>query len=57
MDLAEEYVEFEKTATSETTVDDFFDHCKIPADQRTNFVFAAILKQVQKLVDPLKKEG
>ncbi len=49
MYLAEEYIKFEKTAGPDTTVNDFFDHCNIPAFQRGDFMFAAIMKQVLEL--------
>ena len=57
MNLAKEYIEFEKAAGPEATVDDFFDHCKIPEDQRTNFGLAAIMKQVLELEEKSKMES
>lgn len=55
MYLAEEYIKFEKTAGPDTTVDDFFDHYNIPAHQRSDFVFAAIMKQVSELKEERKE--
>lgn len=50
MDLARKYIEYSKNhAPLGATFDDFFDHCNIPADQRSDFVIAAILKQAEEL--------
>ena len=43
--LADDMIEFEKIATPETTVDDFFDYAGVPTHQRSDFVFCAIVKQ------------
>jgi hypothetical protein len=44
---ADELIKFAKIATSETTVDDFFDYAGIPTHQRSDFVFCAIMKQAE----------
>ena len=49
MNLSKKLVEFTKTADPKATVDDFFDHCEIPQDQRTDFVWAAILNGTRKI--------
>jgi len=48
LNLADEFIKFVETATPDTTVDDFFEHCCVPAENRNDFNFAAIIKQVQK---------
>lgn len=57
MNLAEEYIKFKKTAGPETTVDDFFDHCKVPKEQRTDFAFAALTKQALALEEKRKMKS
>jgi len=47
LNLADEFIKFLKTATPDTTVDDFFDHCGVPSENRSDFNFAAIIKEVQ----------
>ena len=49
MNLAEEYIRFERAAVPEATVDDFFDHCGVSECCRSDFIFTAILKQVLEL--------
>ena len=46
MDLSRKLVEFQKNCSDDTTVDDFFEHCGIPKEDRMDFAFAAILKGV-----------
>jgi len=48
LNLADEFIKFVKTATPDTTINDFFEHCGVPMEDRTDFYFAAIIKQVQK---------
>ncbi len=46
-DLVDKFIEFEKTITIKTTVNDFFDYCEILIHERSDFVFAAILNQLR----------
>ncbi len=43
--LAEKYIEYLEIASEDATVDDFFDYCGIPENNRSDFLYAAILKQ------------
>jgi len=56
MNLADEYMKFEKTMSKDTTLDDFFDHCSIPKEERTDFLFASIMKQVIERENKIKLE-
>jgi len=50
--LAEKYLEYIKTAPEGATVDDFFDYCGVPKSARSDFVYAAIMKQVREITAP-----
>lgn len=47
--FAEQFIEFRNSdkMTDETTMDDFLDHAEVPEDLRSDFMVAAMLKQVQ----------
>jgi hypothetical protein len=52
-DYAVEYIKFLGIKNKNSTVDDFFDFCKIPYETRSDFLYGAILKQAQKYLDGL----
>jgi len=51
LSYAEQFIDFRESdkMTDETTMDDFLDHAEVPEDLRSDFMVAAMLKQVQDL--------
>lgn len=48
--LAEEYIKYVGDPANENkTFDDFFDHVKVPEEERNDFVIAAMFKQVKEI--------
>jgi len=56
-ELGKKYLEFEKTAPIDATVNDFFDHIDLSMEDRSDFLFSAVLRSAIRVESKERKEA